>query len=79
LPASQATRTPSGSSQQLGRRRQRDLLAALHRQHRRQRSHNGFAGADIALHQPQHRVRTRKITTDLVEHPLLRAGKTERQ
>ncbi len=65
--------------QQFGRRGQRDLLAPLHRQHRRQGGDHGLARADIALHQPQHRMRLGQVLADLLEHALLRTGQLERQ
>ncbi len=65
--------------QQLGGRGQCNLLALLHRQHRRQRGDHGLAGTDVALHQPQHRAGPREVFTDLLEHARLRAGERERQ
>ncbi len=76
-PAAQVVQMLLG--EQFGRRRQRGLLALLHRQHRGQRRHHGLAAADITLHQPQHRRRPRQILPDLREHALLRAGQGERQ
>ena len=71
LPVSSAMPSPAASAQrleravvlrgeQLGRRHQRRLRAALgDRRHRHQRDH-GLAGADIALQQPRHARRARR-------------------
>lgn len=64
---------------QFGGRGECDLLALLHREHRRQCGDHGLAATDIALHQPQHRRGLRKVASDLLEHPLLRAGELKRQ
>ena len=53
------------AGQDLGRRHQRRLRAALDRaQHRHQRDH-GLAAADIALQQPHHPPRLRHLGADL--------------
>ena len=61
-------------------RSQQDRLAAVvdHRQHRPQRDH-GLAGADLALQQPVHRVRTGQVGEDLLADLRLTFGELERQ
>jgi hypothetical protein len=65
--------------QQLGRRHQCDLIAGLHRGQRSQRGDHRLAAADVALHQPQHRLRLRQIPRDFGADALLRGGQRERQ
>ncbi len=65
--------------QQLGRCHQRCLPAGLDCARRGQRSHHGLAAADIALHQPLHRLLAREVELDLVPDALLRACQFERQ
>ncbi|MCY1369458.1 hypothetical protein D9M69_565020 [compost metagenome] len=65
--------------QQLGRGRQRHLLAGFDCQHARQRGHHCLAAADVALYQPQHRRRLGDVLADLREHALLRTRQRERQ
>ncbi len=87
-PGQQADLDPSGAGQpaqgrlmlageDLGRRHQCRLCAALDRgQHRHQRDH-GLAAADIALQQPHHAVGVRHIAADLGDRHPLRAGQVE--
>ncbi len=65
--------------QQLGRRHQRHLLAVRDGAQRRQRRHQRFAGADVALHQPHHREVFLHIGFDKSATTRLRAGRRERQ
>ena len=65
--------------QQLGRRHQCHLVTGLHHAQCRAGSHYCFTGADVTLYQPRHRMRTRKILTDIVDHPLLCTGQRKRQ
>ena len=62
----------------LGRRHERDLLAALDRLQRRERRDDRLAGADVALQQPLHRRRMLEVVRDLAPHALLRARQLER-
>ena len=65
--------------QQFGRRHQRHLRARTQRQCRRRRGDRGLATADIALHEPRHRLRQGEVAVDFVEYARLRRGKSERQ
>ena len=55
----------------LGRRHQRALVTALHRGEQRRDGHDRLAGADVALQQPVHRVRSGEIGLDLADRPAL--------
>ena len=69
------------AGEDLGRRHQRGLRAALdRRQHRHQRDH-GLAAADIALQQPHHPPGLRHLGADLGDRHALRPGqrKAERR
>ena len=65
--------------EQFGRRHQRALIAGARRGQQRGGGDHGLAGADVALHQPQHRPRLHQILRHLDQHPLLRASERERQ
>ncbi|MNZ79083.1 hypothetical protein D3C78_976770 [compost metagenome] len=58
----------------LGGRHQRHLVAGLQRLQRGQRGDHGLAGADVALHQAQHRLGLGQVPGDFRRHALLRAG-----
>src|SRR6185437_2020234 len=57
----------------LGRRHERDLPAALDRLQRGERGDDRLAGADVALQQPLHRHRALEVVGDLAPDALLRA------
>ena len=61
------------------RRHQGHLKAGLDRLAGRGRGHHGLAGADVALHQAQHRRARREVGGDFAEHAFLGAGQRERQ
>ena len=63
--------------QNLRRRHQRHVETAFQRHQRRARGHHGFAGPDIALQQPPHRMRAAHVRADFAEHVRLRAGELE--
>jgi hypothetical protein len=65
--------------EQLGGRHQRRLVAAVEHQAHRERGHRRLAAADIALDQPRHRVRSREVVRDLLNHPPLSGGELERE
>ena len=65
--------------QQLGRRHQRDLLAAAHGPRGGQRGDHGLAATHIALQQAEHRMVAQQIRVDFSARPLLGAGQLERQ
>ena len=64
--------------QQFGWRHQRHLLAVRDSAQRRQRRHQRFAGADVALHQPHHREVFLHIGFDVGHHAFARRS-AERQ
>ena len=57
--------------QNFRRRHQRDVEAAFDRHQRAARRDRRFAGADIALQQPPHRMRAAHVRTDFFEHTRL--------
>ena len=61
----------------LGRRHQRRLAAALDRDQHRQQRDDGLAAADIALQQPHHAARRRHVAGDLGQRLALAAGQRE--
>ncbi len=73
--AAVASRRDSGemlTRQNFGRRHERGLPAGLdHRRGGKQRD-NGLAGPDVAVEEPQHAVRLRKISNNVVDRTLLR-------
>ena len=62
------------AGENLGRRHERRLPAGLDHGRRRDQRHHGFAGADIALQQPQHALRTGEVGGDVVDRLLLPVG-----
>ena len=54
-------------------------MAALHRGEHRADGHQRLAGADVALQQTMHRMRTGKVVLDLGDRPPLGRGELERQ
>ena len=64
--------------QYLGRRHERDLLAALDRLQGGERRDDGLPRADVALQQALHRDPASQVVADLVPDTLLRAGECER-
>ena len=60
--------------QQLGRRHDGHLTAAGDGLYGGSGRHHGFAGTDVALHQPHHGMRRRQIAQQLADHPLLTAS-----
>ena len=88
-PDSQAIVTPQPSShcrelavvllgEDLGRRHERHLPAALDRLQRRERGDDRLAAADVALQQPLHRLARFEVVADLAPDALLRARELER-
>ena len=65
--------------QNLRRREYDDAETALDGSQRCAGGDGGFAGADVALQQPAHRVRARHVTGNLLPRALLRAGKFKAQ
>ena len=65
--------------QQFGRRHQRGLAAVGDRHQRGHRRDHGLAGADVALHQAQHRPRLAQVLAQLRVDARLRRGQRERQ
>ncbi len=63
----------------LGRRHERALVAALHRDEQRGERDDGLARTDVALQQAVHRRARRHVVRDLGDRPLLVAGERERQ
>ena len=63
--------------QNFRRRHQRGVEPAFQGHQRRGGRHHGFAGADVALQQPPHRVRTAHVSADFAKHLRLRAGELE--
>ena len=63
--------------QDFRRRHQRGIEAALQGHQCRAGRHHGFAGTDVALQQPPHRVRAAHVRADFAEHLRLRAGQPE--
>ena len=63
--------------QQLGRRQQGGLRAALDRRQHREQGDHGFAAADVALQKPHHTVRPADIRRDLGQREPLRSGQGE--
>ena len=63
----------------LGRRHERALVAALHRDEQRRDRDDGLARADLALQQPVHRDRAREVGLDRVERGVLVRGELVRQ
>ena len=63
----------------LGRRHERDLIAALDRVERGEDRDDRLAATDIALHEAVHRMGLPHVAGDLAEHALLRAGQAEGQ
>ncbi|MNB92028.1 hypothetical protein D3C75_391200 [compost metagenome] len=61
----------------LGGRHQRNLITGLQRLQRGKGGDHGFAGADIALDQPQHRFVLAEVIGDFVANPLLGTGRAE--
>ena len=59
--------------EQLRRRHQRDLKTGFDGVRGRERGDDGLAGADVALHQPHHRVRHREVRAHFAKDALLRA------
>ena len=76
-PAAQVRQVLFG--EQFGGRHQRGLAAVGDRHQRGHRRDHGLAGADVALHQAQHRHRPREVGADFAEDPLLRRGQGEGQ
>ena len=63
----------------LGRRHQRGLHAALVREHDRRGGDERLAAADVALQQAVHRRGAPHVAPDAVDHAALRGGRRERQ
>ena len=61
----------------LGRRHQRHLVAGLYGLQGGEGGDHGLAGADVALHQAQHRLVLGQVVGDLRADPALRAGRLE--
>ena len=55
------------------------LMAALHAVQKSRQCHDRLAGADVALQETVHRVRSGKISCNLADRPLLGGGQLERQ
>ena len=66
-------------SQQLGWRHHRDLEPGLDRGQRRRRRDHGLAAADIALHQPLHRMSFLQVGKYFLQHPALGTRERKRQ
>ena len=66
-------------SEDFGGRHHGHLRARFDGGQRRERGHNGFTAAHIALQQAVHRVRLRQILADFGQHTLLRGSKGKRQ
>ena len=65
--------------EELGRRHEGGLQAALGREQQADRRDDRLAAADVALQQAEHRLRALQVVDDLLHHPLLRSGEGERQ
>ncbi len=65
------------AGEDLGRRHQRGLTAALDRAQHRQQRHDGLAAADIALQQAHHALWLRHVGGDLGDRQALGAGQRE--
>ena len=76
-PAEEVPRVLLG--EQLGRSHDGRLRAVLDGPQRRERRDHGLAGADVALHEPHHRVLVREVPRDFLPDPALRTGELERQ
>lgn len=63
----------------LGRRHHRRLTAVFDGEVNRGGGHGRLAAADVALHEPHHRLSARHIAEDFPNRPLLRAGEAEGQ
>ncbi|VVN26570.1 hypothetical protein PS624_04614 [Pseudomonas fluorescens] len=61
----------------LGRRHQRDLVTGLQRLQCSEGGDHGFARADVALNQPQHRFVLAEVVGDFIADALLGAGRVE--
>ena len=59
------------SGEHFGRRHQRSLVTVQAGEQQAEECDDGFAGPDIALHQPRHRMRALHILPDLPPHFLL--------
>ena len=62
------------AGENFGRRHEGGLPAGFDHRRRRDQRHHGLAGADIALQQPQHALRTGEVGDDVVDRLLLRMG-----
>ena len=58
------------AGEDFGRRHQRGLAAGLDHGRGREQRHHGLAGADVALQQPHHALRSREIGDDVVDRAL---------
>ncbi len=65
--------------QELGRRHERRLVAVVDGRQRGEQRDDRLAAADVPLHEPMHRMRTRHVGEDLAHDALLRPGERERQ
>ena len=65
--------------QDFGRRHQRRLVARADHRQTGERGDHGFTRADIALHQPNHRLSGSEILQQFRQHALLGAGQGKRQ
>ncbi len=63
----------------LGRDHEGALVAALHAVKKRRERDHGLAGADVALQEPVHRVRSGEVGRHLPDRPLLGCGQLEGQ
>ena len=78
-PRHRAPATPDAGAPEFGRRHQRRLQAGFHRAQHGQQRHDGLAGADIALQQPQHALRRCHVLFDFGQRLQLRIGQGEGQ
>ncbi len=62
------------AGENFGRRHEGGLPAGFDYRRRRDQRHHGLAGADIALQQPQHALRTGEVGGDVVDRLLLPVG-----
>ncbi len=65
--------------EQLGRRHESGLPSGLDHAGRGDQRHHRFAGADVALQQPQHALRQSEVVDDVVDRLLLRMRQRIRQ
>ena len=67
------------AGEDFGRRHEGGLAAGFDHRRGGDQRHHGLAGADVALQQPQHALRARKVGDDVVDRLLLRMGERIRQ